>query len=189
MTHDIAIAAVLPSHMDVSNAIRELQRSGCDLSRISVVGKDAHTDGRTVGYYNIGHRLNYWGTLGAFWGGLWGLLNGSAFFVVPGVGQVLVAGPLVAAIVNGMEGERAMPPINALRAGLQQSKIHTDRLGGYETAIRGSHFLVCAHGNAHETADVRAVLIRMGHEVHAMATVKEAYTVETPPRVIVIEVS
>src|SRR5271154_513152 len=90
MTHEISSAAILSNHIDVSNALRELQRTGCDLTRISVVGKDAHTDGRAVGYYNTGHRLNYWGTLGAFWGGLWGMLSGSAFFVVPGIGQVLI---------------------------------------------------------------------------------------------------
>jgi len=37
--------------------------------------------------------MMYWGKMGAFWGGFWGLLFGSAFFAIPGVGPVLVAGP------------------------------------------------------------------------------------------------
>ena len=129
MTQDISVTAILSNHMDVSNALRELQRSECDLSRISVIGKDAHTEGRTVGFYSLGHRLSYWGTLGAFWGGLWGMLNGSAFFVVPGIGQVVIAGPLVGAMVNGMEGDLAIPPLNALSAGLAHCKIPKDRIG------------------------------------------------------------
>ncbi len=189
MSHEISAAAILSNHIDVSNALRELQRSGCDLTRISVVGKDAHTDGRAVGYYNTGHRLNYWGTLGAFWGGLWGMLSGSAFFVIPGIGQVLVAGPLVASMVNGMEGESPIPPKNAFCVGLFQCKVQQDRLGIYETAIRGSQFVIFAHGAAFETFAIREILSSMGHEVHAMNKVKEAYTVEGTPRVIVIEVT
>jgi hypothetical protein len=53
-----------------------------------------------IGYYNAGDRMKYWGKLGAFWGGFWGLLFGSAFFLIPGVGPLLVAGPLVGWIVG-----------------------------------------------------------------------------------------
>ena len=38
-----------------------------------------------------------------FWGGIWALLLGSAFFWVPGLGPLLVAGPLVAWIVGALE--------------------------------------------------------------------------------------
>jgi hypothetical protein len=31
--------------------------------------------------------------MGAFWGGLWGLLFGAAFFAIPGIGPVVIAGP------------------------------------------------------------------------------------------------
>jgi hypothetical protein len=40
--------------------------------------------------------MKYWGKQGAFWGGLWGMLFGAAFFAIPGLGPILVAGPLVA---------------------------------------------------------------------------------------------
>jgi len=33
--------------------------------------------------------------MGAFWGGFWGLLFGSAAFAIPGLGPILLAGPLV----------------------------------------------------------------------------------------------
>jgi hypothetical protein len=189
MNHDISSAAILSNHLDVSNALRELGRMGCDLARISVVGKDAHTDGRAVGYYNTGHRLNYWGTLGAFWGGVWGMLDGSAFFVIPGIGQVLVAGPLVAAIVRGMEGEFLIPPANALSAGFSQCKLPKERSGAFESAIRGSQFVIAAHGAPFETIAFTEVLTSMGHAVQAMAAVKEPYAVDAPTRVYVIDVT
>ena len=33
-----------------------------------------------------GFDMKNWGKLGAFWGGLWALLFGSAFFFIPGIG-------------------------------------------------------------------------------------------------------
>ena len=96
MTDTNAVIAVYENHSGAENAVKELQRSGFDMKKLSVVGKDYHTDEQVIGYYNAGDRMKYWGKWGAFWGGLWGVLIGAAFFWVPGVGPLLVAGPLAA---------------------------------------------------------------------------------------------
>ena len=77
---------------------------GLRYEELSIVGKDYHTEEQVVGYYQTGDRMKYWGKLGAFWGGLWGILFGAAFFWIPGIGPLVVAGPLVSAIVGGLEG-------------------------------------------------------------------------------------
>ena len=59
-----------------------------------------------------------WGKTGAFWGGLWGMLFGSALFVIPGVGPLFAAGPLVAWIVGALEGAAVIGGMSALGAGL-----------------------------------------------------------------------
>ena len=74
------------------------------MKSLSIAGKDTHTDEHVVGYYNAGDRMKYWGKMGAWWGGFWGLLFGSAMFAIPGFGPILVAGPLVAYIVGALEG-------------------------------------------------------------------------------------
>ena len=56
----------------------------------------------TSWYYNAGDRMKRWGEIGAFWGGFWGLLFGAGIFAIPGIGPVLVAGPLVAWVVAGL---------------------------------------------------------------------------------------
>ena len=99
MSEKNSVVAILTLHDQAEDAVRELQKDGFDMKKLSIVGKDYHTDEHVVGYYNTGDRMMYWGKLGAFWGGFWGLLFGSAFFWVPGIGQVLVAGPLVTWIV------------------------------------------------------------------------------------------
>jgi hypothetical protein len=67
---------------------------------------------------DTGDRMKYWGKTGAFWGGFWGLLFGSAFVAIPGLGPVLVAGPLVAWIVGVLEGAAVVGGLGAIGAGL-----------------------------------------------------------------------
>src|SRR6202453_4910585 len=99
-----AVVAVFDTHPEADEAVRELQKSGFDMKKLSVVGKDYHSEEHVVGYYNAGDRMKYWGKAGAFWGGLWGLLFGAAFFWVPGIGPLLVAGPVAAWIIGALEG-------------------------------------------------------------------------------------
>jgi uncharacterized membrane protein len=72
--------AIYLTHSAAEAAIKEVQQSVFDMKKLSIVGRDYHTDEHVVGYYNAGNRMKAWGKSGAFWGGLWGLLFGSAFF-------------------------------------------------------------------------------------------------------------
>ena len=102
MSKENSVVAIYHIHTEAEEAVKELQRGGVDMQKLSIVGKGYHTDEQVVGYYNTGDRMKYWGKTGAFWGGFWGLLFGSALFVIPGIGPVLAAGPVVAWIVAGL---------------------------------------------------------------------------------------
>ena len=99
-----SVVAVCDSHEEAERAVKALQQAGIDMKSLSLAGMGTHTDEHVIGYYNAGDRMKYWGKVGAFWGGFWGLLFGSAAFAIPGIGPVLVAGPLVSWIVAGLEG-------------------------------------------------------------------------------------
>src|SRR5947207_12249892 len=94
-----AVIAIYETHPEAEAAVQALQQAGFDMTKLSVVGKDYHTEEQVVGYYNAGDRMKYWGGMGALWGGLWGLLFGAAFFWVPALGPLLVAAPLSAPTV------------------------------------------------------------------------------------------
>lgn len=153
-----AVVAVYDTHADATEAIQLLQRGGFDIKKLSVIGKDYHTEEHVVGYYNAGDRMKYWGKLGAFWGGIWGLLFGAAFFAVPGVGPVLVAGPLVAWIVSALEGAVAVGGLSAIGAGLYSIGIPKDSIVQYETALKANKFLVVAHGTPDEVERARDII-------------------------------
>jgi len=158
MTDTNAVIAVYDSHSAAEDAVKELQKSGFDMKKLSVVGKDYHTDEQVVGYYNAGDRMKYWGKQGAFWGGFWGLLFGAAFFWVPAIGPVLVGGPLAAAIVAGLENALVVGGLSAIGAGLYSIGIPKDSIVTYETAIKAGQYVVVAHGTSADAARARNIL-------------------------------
>ena len=109
-----AVVAVYNTHTEAEAAVKELQRSGFDMKRLSIVGKDYHTEEHIVGYYNTGDRMRYWGKLGAFWGGLWGFLFGSAL----------------------LEGAAITGGLTALGAALYGIGIPKNSVLEYETALQ-----------------------------------------------------
>ena len=125
---------------------------------LSIVGKDTHTDEHAVGYYNTGDRMKYWGKTVAFWGGFWGLLFGSAFFAIPGLGPVLVAGPLVAWIVGGLEGAAVVGGLSAIGAGLYGLGIPKDSVVQYELALKTDKFLLIVHDTASQVEKARNII-------------------------------
>ena len=146
MSETNSVVAIYETHSQAEEAVKELQKSGFDMKKMSIVGKDYHTDEHVVGYYNTGDRMKYWGKMGAFWGGIWGMLFGAAFFAIPGIGPILVAGPLVAWIVGALEGAVVVGGLSALGAGLYSIGIPKDSVVKYETALKSDKFLLLAHG-------------------------------------------
>jgi hypothetical protein len=160
MSKNNSIVAIYPSHTAAEAAVKELQHSGFDMKKLSIVGRDYHTDEHVIGYYNAGDRMKYWGKMGAFWGGIWGMLFGSAFFLIPGVGPLLVAGPLVAWIVGALEGAVVVGGLTAVGAGLYSLGIPKDSILRYERALTTGKFVLVAHGSLDETTRAKEILGR-----------------------------
>lgn len=164
MTKNNAVVAIYKSHAEAETAVKDLQQSGFDMKKLSIVGRDYHTDEHVVGYYNTGDRMKHWGKTGAFWGGIWGLLFGSAFFLIPGVGPLLIAGPLVGWIVGALEGAVVVGGLSALGAALYSFGVPKDSVLRYETAIKSGKFVVIAHGSDAETVHAREIIGRTNPE-------------------------
>jgi uncharacterized membrane protein len=153
-----SVVAVYPSHMAAETAVKALQTAGFDMKQLSIVGRDHQLDEHVVGYYNMGDRMKLWAGSGAFWGGLWGLLFGSAFFWIPTVGPLLIAGPLVAELVAGLEGAALVGGMSAVGAALYSSGIPKDSVLRYDTALKTGSFVLVARGNAEQAEHARDIL-------------------------------
>jgi hypothetical protein len=137
--------AIYDTHSEAEAAIRALQQRGFDMTKLSIIGQDYHTEEEVVGYYNAGDRMKAWGKTGAFWGGIWSLLFGSAFFLVPGIGPILAAGPVVVWIVGALESAVVIGGFSALGGALFSIGIPNDRIIAYEERLKAGKFLVIAH--------------------------------------------
>jgi hypothetical protein len=143
------------------------------MKKLSVVGKDYHTEENVIGYYNIGDRMAAWGKFGLFWGWIWGLLFGSAFLLIPGIGAVMVGGPLVAYLIGAVEMAVVTGGLTALGGALVSIGIPKDSVIRYETALKADKFILIVHGTFFEVAKAKDILIQSNAEeaaVHEVST-------------------
>jgi hypothetical protein len=152
------VIAVFADHNAAEAAVKKLTAAGFEMKNLSVVGKGYRTDEKVVGFYNEGDRIKFWGTRGAFWGGLWGMFFGGLFLTIPVVGHVIVLGYLASMAVYGIGNAIVVGGLSALGAALYGIGIPKDSVIQYETAIEADSFLVMAHGPAEEVARAKAIL-------------------------------
>jgi hypothetical protein len=153
-----SVVAVFGEHSGSENALRSLKKEGFDVKRFSIVGRDFQSEDNVVGFYTTGDRMKYWGKTGAFWGGLWGMLMGAAFLIIPGIGPVVAAGPVTGWIVGALEGAIFVGGVSVLGAGLVSVGIPRDSVLKYESSVKAGKFLLILHGTAAEAERVRNVL-------------------------------
>ena len=163
-----SVVAIYDTHEQAEHAIKELQEAGVDMKSLSIAARNTHTDEHVVGSYNAGDRMKYWGKVGAFWGGFWGLLFGSAAFAIPGLGPILVAGPLVGWIVAGLEGAVVVGGVSAVGAGLVSIGIPKDSVVEYEVALKTDKYLLVVHGTPEAVEKARTIIDLTAPSLHAV---------------------
>jgi hypothetical protein len=171
-----AVVAIYSTHAAADAAVKAMQRAGFDMRKLSIVGADYRTEENVIGYYNAGDRVRYWGKLGAFWGGLAGILFGSAFLVLPVIGHLIVLGPLVSWIANGVAGAVVTGGMSALGAALYSIGIPKNSIVEYEAALKADKFLLVAHGTEEEVNGARETLATSGAErldVHGSEAIEQ----------------
>lgn len=94
--------------------------------------------------------------------------------MVPGIGPMLVAGPLVTAIVGALESAAVVGGISALGAAFVSIGIPNNSIVQYEASIKSGQFLIVAHGSPEELERARVLLGSSGESK------TELYLVEEP---------
>jgi len=144
----VSIIAVYPDHDSADAAVRRLDADGIDMNNVSIIGRDFEAVERPVGFVTTGRFAKDGAKVGALSGGLFGLLVGAAFLVMPGIGPVIIAGPLAAALLGAVEGAlggAAMRGLSGTLVGLGVSKAKAIR---YEANVKAGKYLVTLDGDA-----------------------------------------
>ena len=158
MSDSSSVVAIYNSHTEAEQAVAKLSAASFDITKVSIIGKDYHSEEKVVGYYSTGDRMKSWGGLGAFWGGIWGLLFGAGFFLLPGIGPVLVAGPFLAALIGALESAVVVGGLSALAAGLVSLGIPKDSALKYEAEVKADKFVLVVHGTPEELTKAHEIL-------------------------------
>lgn len=150
--------AVFPDHLAAESAVKTLANVGIEMKSISIIGKNYHTEETPVGYFNAGDRAVVFGKLGAFWGGLFGLLFGSLFLFIPVFGHLVILGPLAAIIANTVEGAAIVGVAGAIGGALTAIGVPKNSIVRYESELKADKFVVAVQGTAEQVAKAREAL-------------------------------
>jgi len=91
MSQKNAVVATYQSHSQAEEALKELQKTGFDVKKLSIVGKDYHTEEKRRWILQCGRPDEAVGQSRALSRAVCGeCCLGSAFFAIPGIGPVLV---------------------------------------------------------------------------------------------------
>ncbi len=123
--------------------------------RLSLLRKAGGTGDDMLGlaYTNTSERVKAWGKHGVVWGVLWGMLAGATgLFVLPGIGPLLAAGPMVealgGAIAGGVVSGGAMAgaaALTQLAGALHQIGVPASAIKQIHRAIETDHYVVILH--------------------------------------------
>jgi len=170
-THRV-ILALFPDESRAERAVHELIERNFPMDMISLLGK-AHSGGDdALGLYyaSAEERVKGWGKMGAFWGGLWGLFTGAAgLFLIPGLGPLFAAGPVVEAIVGAAAGAgvgggvmAGAAALSHLVVGMRRMGIPEDKLEAVHAAIKSGQYVVMLRVDLDEVTRWRELLESQG---------------------------
>jgi hypothetical protein len=164
MSSGQSVASVYDSMSKVEAAIEKLRGEGFPIGQVSVVARNLESEKEIHGFATPGELAGKAAGIGAWTGGLFGVLLGAALFFIPGVGPVFVLGPLVVALLGGLEGALAGAAGGGLLGALIGWGMSHEHIRRYEEHVRGGKYLLIAHGSAGEVERARNLLADTGAE-------------------------
>jgi hypothetical protein len=153
-----AFTLVCKGHAELEAAIGMLHSLNFDMKSVSVVGRDVPGGQEVVGCYLTGEHFRYRGPLGAFWDGLWELLDGSGLFWLPDFGRILIAGPFAGWIVASLENSFMFDGLTVVGSAIYRIGIPREEIVRYEASLKAGALLLVVHGSAATVEIARRLL-------------------------------
>jgi hypothetical protein len=155
-----SVIGIYSNMAQAEDAVQLLDKGGFPIEQISVVAQDLESEKQVHGYVTTGDLAKGGATTGAWVGGLFGLLIGAAFIWVPSFGPLLIAGPLAAMLLGGIEGTLAGATGGGLLGALVGWGVSDKHILKYEEHVKGGKYLVIAHGTNNQVLMAREILGR-----------------------------
>jgi uncharacterized membrane protein len=157
-TQKRSVVGIYHTMSAAEEAVHTLDRAGFPLKQVSIVAQNLESEKEIQGYITAGDVAASGAGTGAWVGGLFGLLVGAAFIWVPGFGPLLVAGPLAAVLLGGVEGAVVGAASGGLLGALVGWGISKQHILKYEEKVKSGKYLVIAHGDAETVSKAHTIL-------------------------------
>jgi uncharacterized membrane protein len=173
MTFTNTIVAHFPSHTEAETVVRELERQGFNMQKLSIVGKDYQTSEHVRGFLSWKDTSKAGAAGGAYWGtfvgGLFGILAGAGVIFIPGMAPLVIAGPITGLLAGWLEGSivggTGAAAIGGLAGALGGLGIPKDEVLKYETKIQAGEFIILVTGNAEDVTNAKQILDKISHGI------------------------
>lgn len=143
MTKEKSSAFFYETQQQAEDAIGKLEGNGFDMKLVSLVLADFSSCNAIVGYYDTENEINKMGSIGRFSG----MLNQSAFFMIPGIGPLLITGAFVSAFLTALNDNPTKSFPKILSSALLSQGIPLQEARQHETTIAAGKFILFIQGS------------------------------------------
>jgi hypothetical protein len=158
MSQESSVIGVYANIDQADEAVQKLGQGGFPIQHVSVITQNLGSERKVHGFVTSCDVARSSARTGAWVGGIFGALVGAAFIWVPGVGPMIVAGSLAAALLGGIEGAVATAAGAGVLGWLTSLGISKQHIVKYEVSLRAGKALVIAHGTPEEIKKAQTIL-------------------------------
>jgi hypothetical protein len=154
----LSVVGVYANVDQAAAAVEKLVSSGFSKDRVSLLGKDLQSEARFSGFVTAGDMAKSGAAMGAWVGGLFGLLSGAAVLFLPAAGPLVVLGPLAAMAMGAGETAVVGGALGAILGKFMERR----HIPKFEAHVKAGRYLVVVHGTADEVTRAQHILEQSG---------------------------
>lgn len=148
------VVCICETHEQAQRAMYNLQAAGVDMGTISIATKDITADLHDTDYYDVGDET----------------------FTIPGLGPLLVSGPLASWIITAFDSGAVGGDISVVGVALATLGIAHEDILRYVAALKNNNYVLVGHGSPDAVA---ATLKVIGGTTHCSHTVHGEKVLDT----------
>jgi hypothetical protein len=166
------VLAVCSDQAGLEEAVARLRIDGTPMRKVSIIGKDFEAIEKPLGFIFTRDGARDAAQVGAWSATLFTRLDGSAFLILPGLGAVIVGGPLAARLLRGIDRTLGGAAFGGLTSALIGLGLTKAQASGYESQVKAGKFLVIVQGDCMQIERAASLLALRGSDSLAVVTLE-----------------
>jgi hypothetical protein len=150
MSGNNSCVAIYDLQQQLEDSLDCLRDRGCDLHKVSVVGKGGYSKQYPFALYRSAGEVQFHGKQGGFWNRVYAMLGSAGCFWVPGYGPFAAAGPVLTVLTRKPDTPLISGQLRKLGIGLYAIGVSCDSALRYEAMVGHGRLLLIVQGSRDE---------------------------------------